>query len=172
MATAKGKPAPARRNVGGRPPKRIKGPDAVLGRQRRFAEQYVVSRNGSEAAIAAGYSANGAPQQALRLLRDPDVLALIEQLTASVSERAQRAAVDVLRDIGAVRAHCMSMVQGEGGQSMRSPKEALKALELEGKHLGMWTEKIDLSGSLQVKAKIVRVPAKGVPLDKLPGDEA
>lgn len=44
----------------------------------RFVEEYAKDRNGTQAAIRAGYSPNGAHVTACRLLNDPKVVALVE----------------------------------------------------------------------------------------------
>jgi phage terminase small subunit len=68
-------------------------------RQQRFVEEYLISLNGTKAAIAAGYSPKTAPVQAARLLRKANVQAALE--TAN-KERQQQTGVTperVLRDI-------------------------------------------------------------------------
>jgi phage terminase small subunit len=49
-------------------------------RQKRFVEEYLRLGNGKEAAVAAGYSAKGAEQQASRLLSLPEVQAYRREL--------------------------------------------------------------------------------------------
>lgn len=46
-------------------------------RQRRFALEYLIDRNGKQAAIRAGYSAKTAEQQGSKLLRNPKVLSIV-----------------------------------------------------------------------------------------------
>lgn len=64
----------------------------------RFVEEYVKDRNGTQAAIRAGFSPNGAENTAWRLLSDPRVQALIEIEQARVSQEARVEAADVLRE--------------------------------------------------------------------------
>lgn len=54
-------------------------------RQLRFVEEYVLDRNGKQAAIRAGYSAASAEVQASRLLRHAQVKAEIDRRVAKVS---------------------------------------------------------------------------------------
>ena len=57
---------------------------AVTVRKRAFAEAYIANkRNGRLAAIAAGLSEKGAEVAAVRMLKDPGVVALIAELTAA-----------------------------------------------------------------------------------------
>lgn len=64
----------------------------------RFVEEYAKDRNGTQAAIRAGFSPNGAENTAWRLLSDPRVTVLIEQELERVSKSAHFEAVDVLRE--------------------------------------------------------------------------
>jgi phage terminase small subunit len=110
-------------------------------KQTRFVEEYMVDSNATQAAIRAGYSPKAAEWTGPRLVTKSHVLQAIEQCRATLSERTLRQATDVLIDIGRVREHCISMVDTEKGKVMRSPREALRALELEGRHLGMFEDK-------------------------------
>jgi len=64
----------------------------------RFVEEYCIDRNGTQAAIRAGYSANGAHVTAHHLLADPRVQALVVEQMARVSAEATIEAADVLRE--------------------------------------------------------------------------
>ena len=70
----------------------------------RFVEEYVKDRNGTQAAIRAGYSQNvdTACTTAVRLLADHRVLELIEAEQARVSAECRVEAVDVLREFLAI----------------------------------------------------------------------
>lgn len=66
----------------------------------RFVEEYVKDRNGTQAAIRAGYSSNveTAGVTAARLLGDARVQVLIEEQMALVSKEATVEAADILRE--------------------------------------------------------------------------
>lgn len=66
----------------------------------RFVEEYVKDRNGTQAAIRAGYSSNveTAGVTAARLLGDARVQAMIEDQMALVSQEAVVEAADILRE--------------------------------------------------------------------------
>lgn len=70
----------------------------------RFVEEYVKDRNGTQAAIRAGYSANveTAGVTAARLLGDARVMELIEAEQLRVSQEARVEAADVLREYLAI----------------------------------------------------------------------
>lgn len=107
-------------------------------KQQRFVEEYIVDLNASAAARRAGYSARTAEQQGPRLLGNVEISAAIAQQRSRLSARAARTVDNVMADISRVRGDAMQMVvdPDTGVQSMLSHKDALKALELEGKHLG------------------------------------
>lgn len=58
-------------------------------KQLRFVDEYLVDLNGSQAAIRAGYSKNGAEVTASRLLSNVNIKAMIDERKAARSERVQ-----------------------------------------------------------------------------------
>jgi len=58
-------------------------------KQRAFAEEYAKDKNGTQAAIRAGYSAKTAYSQAERLLRNVEVRAHVERTLAASAERTE-----------------------------------------------------------------------------------
>lgn len=67
-------------------------------RQRRFAEEYLIDLNGTQAAIRAGYSPKTANEQAVRLLANVSVRKLIDEGRAKQAERAGLSAERVLQE--------------------------------------------------------------------------
>lgn len=116
-------------------------------KQQRFVEQYLVDLNATQAAIRAGYSAKTANVQAARLLVHANISAAIADGRAKLSESTGRTVAAVMADIGRVRDDAMQEVTDPetGNRAMLSHKDALKALELEGKHLGAFVDRVDLS---------------------------
>lgn len=64
----------------------------------RFAEEYAKDRNGTQAAIRAGYSRATAGEQAARLLADDRIKALVQEACERVSRDVVFEAADVLRE--------------------------------------------------------------------------
>lgn len=66
----------------------------------RFVEEYCKDRNGTQAAIRAGYTANedAAGVTAVRLLADPRIQSMIEKQMDRVSQQATVEAADILRE--------------------------------------------------------------------------
>lgn len=64
----------------------------------RFVEEYAKDRNGTQAAIRAGYSAKTAGEQAARLLADVRIQALVQTQVEKIGEIVAFEAADVLRE--------------------------------------------------------------------------
>ena len=128
---------------------------ALNDKQRRFVDEYLIDLNGTQAAIRAGYSKRTANEQAARLLANVSVRSHLQTLMDKRAERVERTADDVLRDIGKVKESCMAEVYDkEGNATMANHASALKALELEGRHLKMFTDKVEHSGKVSLESLI------------------
>ncbi len=100
-------------------------------KRQRFVEEYVVDGNATAAARRAGYSARTAKQQGSRLLTYVDVQAEIATL-----ERAQQQA-DVVD-----RAYVIAGLR-ELAESAESESARVRALELLGKTMRLFVEKVE-----------------------------
>lgn len=117
-------------------------------KQQRFVEEYMVDLNATAAAKRAGYSARTAEWQGPQLLGKTHVAAAVAGAMQAKAVATGRTVAGVMADIGRVRDDAMQLVADPdtGVQSMVSHKDALKALELEGKHLGAFTERLEVAG--------------------------
>lgn len=125
-------------------------------KQARFVDEYLIDLNASAACRRAGYVARGnsAAVNAARLLTNAHVANSVMEARQRLTENTGRTVAAVMADIGRVRDDAMQEVDDPdtGARSMLSHKDALKALELEGKHLGAFVDRMDLSnkdGSLR-----------------------
>lgn len=124
--------------------------------QERFCQEYLKDLNGTQAAIRAGYSAHTSNEQAARLLAKVSVKARVQELMAQRQVRTQLTADKVLKDIEDVRQRCMQgepVLDREGnptGEWKFEAHAALKASELQGKHMKMFTDKVEHSGQINV----------------------
>ena len=75
---------------------------ALNAKQEAFAREYIVDRNGTQAAIRAGYSEKGASVHGSRLLRNVQVRALIDELIAAQFERLDITTDRVFEELAAV----------------------------------------------------------------------
>lgn len=96
-------------------------------KQKLFVESYLANPNATKAAIAAGYSEKTARQQGQRLLSN---VVIAERLNVRVEE-AIITANEILTDVKQI------------AKSAEKDSDKLKAYEMLGKHLAMWTDKTE-----------------------------
>ena len=102
-------------------------------KQTAFVREYLVDLNATQAAIRAGYSERTASRIGPQLLGKTCVREAIEKAQAKRARRVEVKAEDVLR--GVIEVTTQARDSGD-------LKTALKGYELQGKHLGMWTERV------------------------------
>ena len=102
---------------------------ALRGKEERFCREYVIDYNGTKAAIRAGYKTDDAANRAYRLLKKAEVSARVRELEKEMAERLGLSQDYVVVQLVQRYEECKE--QGDN-------KNALKALELMGKHLGMF----------------------------------
>lgn len=124
-------------------------------KQARFCEEYMIDLNATQAAIRAGYSEDSAGAIGSENLQKPEIRARIEILRGMAADRAMVSAEYVLKNLQEVSERCMqkspvlkwdyvekSMVPvlDEDGNAVYQfdSNGANKALELLGKHLGIF----------------------------------
>lgn len=100
------------------------------GRRRRFAEEYVVDYNGTQAAIRAGYAPNSAHVEASRLLR-------IAKVRDAISAEEERLAVQEMPARARVMRDLMNISRDEGIK----PIHRIKALAVMGEILGLFPDR-------------------------------
>ena len=110
-------------------------------KEKRFCEEYLVDRNATQAAIRAGYAPTTAKGAAKWIQdknpRKPILKKTIEELKQSQSIRTEITADRVLEAIAEI------------GFGEYQAKDRLKALELIGKHLGLFATGADNSAALE-----------------------
>ena len=71
-------------------------------RQKQFAVEYLIDRNGSAAAIRAGFSEKGSRVTASRLLTNPNIKAIIDKKTAKIIEKTEMTALKAMQEVKAI----------------------------------------------------------------------
>lgn len=131
-------------------------------KQQRFADEYLVDANATQAAIRAGYSEKTARSQGQRLLTNVDIKTYIDEQLEKIHNEKIADAQEVMMYLTSVlRGESLSeivVVEGTGDgcsdarRMMKLPdeRERLKAAELIGKRYGMFTDKVNVEGAVPV----------------------
>jgi phage terminase small subunit len=121
-------------------------------KQADFCRFYLIEPNGKQAAIKAGYTERSSESTASALLRNHKVL---EEISRLRGERDKVAVVDAAYVLTRLRENVERAMTAEPvrdsdgeptGEYRYEGAVANKALELLGKHLGMFRDKVELSG--------------------------
>jgi len=71
-------------------------------KQQRFADEWLIDMNGTQAAIRAGYSPRSANEQAARLLAKPSIRAYIDERLAEQSRRTGVTQERIIRELARI----------------------------------------------------------------------
>lgn len=130
-------------------------------KQKKFADEYIISGNATEAYKLAGYKAtndNVASANGIKLLENHKVKAYIGERMKELEDKAIAKQEEVLEYLTSVmrgeQQEETLIGQGQGEQSITnidvSAKDRIKAAELLGKRYGIWTEKQDITVDVPV----------------------
>ncbi|HIS57159.1 MAG TPA: terminase small subunit [Candidatus Fimimorpha excrementavium] len=148
-------------------------------KQKRFVEEYLIDLNATQAAIRAGYSPDTAKSIGSENLTKPDIQARIAKAMAERSKRtgvnADRVVAELAKiafvnaedvidaetatvkpdaareDTAAIQSVKVKTFGEDGLEREIKMADKIKALELLGKHLGMFKDKVELSGTLETE---------------------
>lgn len=146
---------------------------ALTKKQKQFVDEYLIDLNATQAAIRAGYSPDTANEQGSRLLANVSIRARIDQALAERSRRtginqdrvirelariAFVNAADVINskdatlredasedDTAAIQSVKVKTFGEDGVEREIKMADKLKALELLGKHLGMYQNNLNVT---------------------------
>lgn len=149
-------------------------------KQQRFVDEYLIDLNATQAAIRAGYSVKTANEQGSRLLANVSVQTAIAEKMADRSRRTgvnqDRVVLELAKiafvkltdiidekgkikdtatedDLACLEGYKYKYSDTDTGYSVEREvklSSKMKALELLGKHLGMWNDKVDLNVALPI----------------------
>lgn len=141
-------------------------------KQERFCHEYILDYNGTQAAKRAGYSEKSAYSQAGRLLKNAEILARVRELQHEQVERLSVSADYVVLKLMETREKCMEPVPvldsngNQTGEYTFDSKGALRALELLGRHLGMFDDRLKITAKMNTgKLDSILAQLKGGPPD-------
>lgn len=131
----------------------------LTAKQEMFCKEYLVDLNATQAALRAGYSENTASEMGYENLRKPQIEEKIQELMDKRSQKVEINAENVLLSILDIRDTCATKIElrdkeGEllGYEGLVDINGALKANELLGKHLKLFTDKVEHSGEIKMPA--------------------
>ena len=110
-------------------------------KQARFVEEYLLDLNATQGAIRAGYSAKTAEVQGSRLLGNVKVREAVEAGMKARSKRTEITQDEVIQGLKKE-----ATLEGEGS----SHSARVSAWAHLGKHLGMFTDNLNLGGEVTV----------------------
>jgi phage terminase small subunit len=116
---------------------------ALSAKQERFVQEYLVDLNASAAILRAGYQSKNPDVDGYKLLVSPSIAILVEK---AMEERSKRTGITAEYVLNGIR----DIADRQGIKE----NDTLKAFELLGKHLKLFTEKIEQSGETTVNNKV------------------
>lgn len=132
-------------------------------KQQRFADEYIICGNATEAAIKAGYAPKAAYQTGAENLKKPQIKSYIDKRLEELKSEKVADQQEVLEFLTSVmrgeKQEQTLCSMGELGQTVIDidvgAKDRIKAAELIGKRHRLWTEKVeqtvDFDGNLNIK---------------------
>ena len=144
-------------------------------KQEAFCREYLIDLNATQAAIRAGYSPKRADAIGYENLRKPEIAAFIADCMKEREKRTEITQDYVLATITETVERCKQaepvMERGEDGKMQPTGEykfdasNVLKGVELIGRHLGMWNDKLKLSHTFEdmndedIKAELAEITA-------------
>lgn len=127
-------------------------------KQQRFADEYIISGNATDAAIKAGYSSKYANTNASKLLQNTTIKSYIDERLAQLASEKIATQEEVLSYLTSVmrgETQEQTLISiGELGQTITDidvgAKDRIKAAELLGKRHRLWTDKseVEIAGTV------------------------
>lgn len=137
-------------------------------KQKKFCQEYIVDLNATQAAIRAGYSKKSASRIAIELLNKTHVSNYLQGLQKKQEKRTAITADSILTRLNIIADRCMQIepVLDRSGKKTGVYKfdatGANKSLELLGKHLALFTDKVEHSGKIDnsLTSKLAELPVE------------
>lgn len=131
-------------------------------KQKRFADEYIISGNAEEAAVIAGYSKKYARGNAYKLVANSGIKSYIDKRLKELDDKAIAKQEEVLKYLTSVmRGEQTEQVlygMGEGMQGKTlievGAKDRIKAAELLGKRYRLFTDKVELDADVDMELNV------------------
>ena len=131
-------------------------------KQKKFCREYLKHFNASTAAISAGYSRKTARQSGYQLLTNIYIQTYLANLINKQAEKAELSVEWIIKELKQLYERCQSSLSSPGAIA-----GATKQLELLGKHLAMFTDKIKVDNGLERLLKEIEDESeRGLPSDR------
>ena len=117
-------------------------------RQQRFVDEYLKDLNATQAYLRAGYKAteSTARRNAARILTNADIFSAIEERKQARVERVELEQDWVVNELRKVAQKCLPVVDDDGKPIANIVNVGVKALELLGRHQGIFIDKREITG--------------------------
>lgn len=131
-------------------------------KQKKFADEYIISGNATEARIKAGYSKRTAYSMGSENLKKPELKSYIEERMAEIESQKIADQKEVMEYLTSVmrgnekQEQLVTIGIGEGMSEVVKEKidvpakERIRAAELIGKRYSMWTDKQEVNVELPI----------------------
>ena len=164
---------------------------AITEKQKKFVEEYLIDLNATQAAIRAGYKAKNAQRASeigCQLLQKNEVAKRMAERSRRTGINTDRVLIELAKiafanaddiieskdatlkenasrdDLAAIQSIKVKTFGEDGVEREIKLADKLKALDMLGRHLGMWNDKLQVSGLEEEKKKL------GDILEQLRGD--
>lgn len=130
-------------------------------KQQRFADEYIITGNATQAAIKAGYSQKYANTNASKLLQNTTIKNYIDERLAKLESEKIATQEEVLQYLTSVmrgeKTEPLLVLDGEGTQkviqAVPNVQSRTRAAELLGKRYGTFTDRVDINAQIESKPK-------------------
>lgn len=137
-------------------------------KQQKFADEYIISGNATEAAKRAGYAPKAAYQTGAENLKKPQIKKYIDERLKELEDKAIAKQDEVLKYLSSImRGEQTEQILRSSGDFEQviddievSAKDRIKAAELLGKRYGIWTDKQEVTGNVGLVQIIDDIPGE------------